>query len=135
MLEVIVIKALHYSDCSLVVDFVGLHVAGEVVYHHQQLLDLWLPRHIHRHLQAYKVYVDQVHWFRHHDVTQRWLRILLLEYLALGTIQYASHHLCMHLWPPEPFLKKGISPVPALVSNITMAQVQGGLSFACWDNE
>ena len=45
------------------------------------------------------------------DVAQGWLWVFVLIDLGLGAVEDASHHLCVHLRPPELFPKKTACPV------------------------
>ena len=48
---------------------------------------------------------------------------------------HTHHHSLHHAWPPKLFLQQAKFTVPALVSRVIIAAVDGGLLFVCWHNE
>ena len=133
--EVVVLQALGDGHCSLVIDFVGLHVAWEMVGYDKDFRHCGAYLGVHHSLQPQQIDMHQVHWLRCCNVAEWWFRVFPFEHLALAAIQYVVHHLRPHLLPPKPFLQQGVGPITPLVPRIMVTQIEHHLALVHRYNE
>ena len=113
----------------MVLSDVHLKIVGEVILHHQHILDIQFFLNTYGDFHLDIINVDQVHGFCAEDRLQARLLHLCFKLDAMNTVAYTMNGLLHHFWPPKPLLNQTESAVSALVSGVSMATVNGGTPF------